>query len=80
MRCMRTPAELFPDTMSQSELPPPAPESDDDYLSLRMRRARALLRNVMRVNRELERELLRQINSRRASPRSPERVERAKRR
>ena len=47
--------------MSQSEFPLP-PGADDDYVSKRMRRARALLRNVMRVNRELEREMLRQIN------------------
>lgn len=64
--------------MSQPELPPP-PDSHDDYLSQRMRRARALLRNVKRVNRELEREMLRQINSRQAPP-SIERAARAKRR
>ena len=51
---------------SESELAAPSP--DLDYIARRMRRARALLRKVMRLNRQLEREMWRQMNTCPAPP------------
>lgn len=56
------------DAADRSESDLAAPSPDLDYISRRMRRARALLRKVKRLNRQLEREMWRQMNTCPASP------------
>lgn len=61
---------VFPnvDSVDGSESDLAAASPDLDYVSRRVRRARALLRKVKRLNRQLEREMWRQMNTFPASP------------
>lgn len=61
---------VFPnvDSVDGSESDLAAASPDLDYVSRRVRRARALLRKVKRLNRQLEREMWRQMNTCPASP------------
>jgi len=56
---------VFPnfDSVDGSESDLAAASPDLDYVSWRVRRARALLRKVKRLNRQLEREMWRQMNT-----------------